>query len=76
MEPMTLGSPAGSAAQSPSSPATNFLPNFLLGDANPVNTKAKRNTTNKKTEKKIKNHCTFHLVNIRVDQKQLFLKFK
>lgn len=62
MEPMTLGSPAGSAAQSPSSPATNFLPNFLLGDANPVNTKAKRNTTNKKTEKKLKIIALFILL--------------
>lgn len=35
---MTLGSPAGSPVQTPGSPAPNstYLPNFLLGDANPV----------------------------------------
>ncbi|XP_012261211.1 nucleoporin NUP35 [Athalia rosae] len=36
MEPMTLGSPVGSPAQTPGSPGANstYLPNFLLGDAN------------------------------------------
>ncbi|XP_063983730.1 nucleoporin Nup35 [Diachasmimorpha longicaudata] len=34
MEPMTLGSPVGSPAQSPGSPANNsaYLPNFILGE--------------------------------------------
>ncbi|XP_015514484.1 nucleoporin Nup35 [Neodiprion pinetum] len=38
MEPMTLGSPVGSPVQTPGSPGPNstYLPNFLLGDANPT----------------------------------------
>lgn len=37
MEPMTLGSPAGSPMQSPGSPGTSvYLPSFLLGDTTTV----------------------------------------
>lgn len=38
MEPMTLGSPVGSPAQSPINPGSQsaYLPGFLLGDNNMV----------------------------------------
>lgn len=38
MEPMTLGSPAGTPAQSPGTPGSSsaYLPGFLLGDPTTV----------------------------------------
>lgn len=41
MEPMTLGSPVGSPAQTPGSPSCSsaYLPGFLLGDNTAVSIK-------------------------------------